>query len=84
MTRPFRWYNQFWTCDLHRDLWPTFKNFNIGQNFFILRDGAFIFDVRFLWQVISDSAINFENVTFTVTFDLHLKKKLSLAITSLC
>ena len=27
-----------------RDLWPTFEeNFNIGHNFFILSDRAFIF-----------------------------------------
>ena len=25
MTRPFRWYHKFWTCDLDRDLWPTFE-----------------------------------------------------------
>ena len=36
MTRPFQRYHEFWTCDLERDLWPTFeKNFNIGHNFFI-------------------------------------------------
>ena len=43
MTRPFQRYKKFWTCGLDRDIWPTFeKNFNIGPNFLILRDRAFI------------------------------------------
>ena len=25
MTRPFQWYHEFGTCDLDRDLWPTFE-----------------------------------------------------------
>ena len=25
MTRPFQRYHKFWTCDLDRDLWPTFE-----------------------------------------------------------
>ena len=34
MTRPFRLYHTFWTCDHDCDLWPfEKKNFYIGHNF---------------------------------------------------
>ena len=50
VTRPFQQYHKFWTCDLDRDLWPTFKkNFNIGQNFFIVRDRALLFGMCVLY-----------------------------------
>ena len=43
MTRPFQRYHKFWTCDLERDLWPTFeKTLTLAITFFILRDRAFI------------------------------------------
>ena len=41
MARPFQRYHEFWTCDLER---PS-KNFNIGNNFFTLRDMSFIFSM---------------------------------------
>ena len=33
MTRPFQWYHKFWTCDIDRDLWPTFENFTLAITF---------------------------------------------------
>ena len=40
-----------WTCDLDRDLWPTFEKLNIGHIFFILRDSAFIFGMRVPYDI---------------------------------
>ena len=43
------------------DLLLKKKNFNIGHNFFILRDRAFhIWHVCSLWQGLSDSTVNFD------------------------
>ena len=50
MTRPFQWYHKFWTCDPDRDLLPTFEKLNIGYNFFILWDKAFIFGMSVLYD----------------------------------
>ena len=49
------------------------KNFNIGHNFFILWDKAFIFGMWSLWLGLSNGIMNFECVALTVTFDLLLK-----------
>ena len=56
------------------------KNFNIGHNFSIIRDRAFIFGIVCLMTRLSNSTINFEHVALTVTFDLLLKKTLTLAL----
>ena len=52
------------------------KNYDMGLNFFILRNRAFIqciWHVCSLWQELSDGTLNFEHVTLNVTFDLLLK-----------
>ena len=37
MTRPFQRYQKFWTCDLDRDLWPTFeKTLTLAKTFLLL------------------------------------------------
>ena len=33
VTRPFTRYHNFWPCILDLEVWPTFKNFNLGHNF---------------------------------------------------
>ena len=42
-TRPFFWYQHFLPCDLDLGVWPIFKNFNLGYNFWMVGDRAFIF-----------------------------------------
>ena len=43
MTRPFQRYHKFEFVTLTVTFDLLLKNFNIGHNFFIVRDGAFIF-----------------------------------------
>ena len=69
VTRPFTWYHNFWPCDLDLEVWPTFKNFNLGNNFQTRSDRA----VYSLWQDLSHGTIIFDLVTLTLTFDLLLK-----------
>ena len=40
---PFISYHNFWPSDLDLEVWPTFQNFNLGHNFWNVRDYAFIF-----------------------------------------
>ena len=49
------------------------ENFNMGHNFFILRDRAFKVGICVpIWQGISDGNINFEHMNSNMTFDLLL------------
>ena len=75
VTRPFTWYHNFWPSDLDIEVWPTFKNYNLGHNFQTRCDRAFILHnhVYSLWQDISHGTIIFDLVTLTLNFDLHLK-----------
>ena len=72
MTMYFQQYRKLSTFDLDCDIWPTLKNFNIDHNSFLLRCMDLIFGKRSLWQGFSDSTINFERMTFTMTF--HMMK----------
>ena len=73
MTRPFRWNHKVWTFGLDHDLWPTFENFNIGHNLFVLRGVAFSFGLHGPYDKdFSDGTINCEHVTLPKTFELHL------------
>ena len=72
MTRPFWQYRKFWHVTFNVTFDLLLKNFNICHNFFILRDGVFIFCMCPLWQGLSDSTVNFEYANFTMSFDLIL------------
>ena len=75
MTISFRWYHNTWPwpCSLTYirktlTLHITFLPLDIGLSYL-----ASVFFI-ILWQDLSDGTINFDHVTLTVTFDLHLKK----------
>ena len=56
----------FLSCDLDLQLWPTFEKGNLGLNFWTRRDRAFILHVYFLWGDLSVS-------TKTLTFEICMK-----------
>ena len=49
-----------------------FQNFNIGHNFFTLRDRALIFGMFVPYDKAFDGTINFGHVTLTMTFHILL------------
>jgi hypothetical protein len=79
VTRSLHGYQTFWPCDLDLDVWPTYKNFNLGYNFQMVCTRMLIFHTSVPYDKIFSWVQNF--LTMWPWHLTYLFKTLTLAIT---